>query len=71
MVNVSELFQLQQLPSEVRAAAAGKVEDNGGGGWKEVVIEGQFLCIKMPCYSSIHQYLLEVTRLANQRFWPQ
>lgn len=70
MVNISKLCQLQQLPSEVRAAVAGKAEDNGSGGWKEVVVEGQFVCIKMPCYGSAHQYLLEVTQLANQRFWP-
>lgn len=71
MINISELCQLQQLPSEVKAAVAGKAEDNGGGGWKKVVIEGQFLCIKMPRYGSVQQYLLAVTQLTNQRFWPQ
>lgn len=55
----------------MKAAVAGKAEDNGGGGWKEVVVEGQFLCIKMPCYGSVQQYLLAVTQLTNQRFWPQ
>jgi len=32
----------------VRAATAGKAKDESCGGWKELVIEGQFLCIKMP-----------------------
>lgn len=43
-VHTSELCQLQHLPSKVRAAIAGKVEGDGRGGWKEVVVKGRFRC---------------------------
>lgn len=67
MVNISELCQLQQLPSEVRAAVAGKAEE---GKVKRGSCRGTV---------SVHQNALlwfcspelEVAQIAKQRFWSQ